>query len=574
MNTRFLYLFLLLFSFSASAQPESILNKPLTARKKAIDSLLQSVKRLDPAGRTKELEALEEWAGKHDDDELVYVFHMYNLKQNCYLVSDDKYRTKFVEDLHKAERKGYKQVAISGYDILSSCLWEEKQYSASIEYGLKCYSLYKDIPIAQLVERVDYQHSLAIKYLVFRNYAKAKEILLELCNASNKPLYDILGGAKYNTVALVYLKLEQFDSALYAFNKIYTEEERNKDYGLMAIAAGNLGSVYYELKDYDNAIKWLQIEFYVSETFKKGHINLNIAHSSLLLAELYTIKNMPGKALAAMQTAKDYIAISGKVNNSTKKSYYKALAKVMAAQGNMGLAYKYLDSSMIFSDSVKAEFDKSKLMEAEFKIDKINHDLQLQALEHNRETSIFIRNTAIIIITLLSVIGLLFINRSRLRYKQKELLLQKEKEKAEIDLNSARTQLSQFTKNIHEKNKLIDRFTQEIDKLQHREHDEERNETLNLLQQSTILTDEEWDEFRVLFEKVHSGFLNRLKEKYTEITPAETRYLALTKLNLSNKEMANMLGTGTTAVRNYKYRLRKKLDLPDDDSFDEMIQSI
>jgi DNA-binding CsgD family transcriptional regulator len=94
------------------------------------------------------------------------------------------------------------------------------------------------------------------------------------------------------------------------------------------------------------------------------------------------------------------------------------------------------------------------------------------------------------------------------------------------------------------------------------------------LQKHTILTNQEWEHFRSLFEKVHSGYLQRLKEKLPDLSPAEIRFMTLAKLNFSSKQMADTLGIGTDAVRMMRYRLRKKLNLNEEGSLEELIANI
>ena len=99
-------------------------------------------------------------------------------------------------------------------------------------------------------------------------------------------------------------------------------------------------------------------------------------------------------------------------------------------------------------------------------------------------------------------------------------------------------------------------------------------ELLQQLQQSTLITSEAWDQFTALFEKVHAGYLHRLRQKLPGLTPSETRFMALAKLNLNNKEMAASLGIGSNAVRNTWFRLRKKLGLPEEHSLEEFVATI
>jgi DNA-binding CsgD family transcriptional regulator len=73
---------------------------------------------------------------------------------------------------------------------------------------------------------------------------------------------------------------------------------------------------------------------------------------------------------------------------------------------------------------------------------------------------------------------------------------------------------------------------------------------------------------------VHGGYLYRLRQKIAGLTPSETRFMALAKLNLNNKEMAASLGVGPNAIRNTWFRLRKKLNLPEEYSLKEFVKTI
>jgi len=59
-----------------------------------------------------------------------------------------------------------------------------------------------------------------------------------------------------------------------------------------------------------------------------------------------------------------------------------------------------------------------------------------------------------------------------------------------------------------------------------------------------------------MFDKANPGFISQLKSMAPDITTAEIRFAALTRLNLGNKHIASMLGIGADAVRKTKSRLR------------------
>ena len=65
----------------------------------------------------------------------------------------------------------------------------------------------------------------------------------------------------------------------------------------------------------------------------------------------------------------------------------------------------------------------------------------------------------------------------------------------------------------------------------------------------------------MLFEKIYPGFFLKLKEKVTDITVAEQRMAALTRLRLTTKQMASILGISPDSVHKTRQRLRHRLNL-------------
>jgi tetratricopeptide (TPR) repeat protein/DNA-binding CsgD family transcriptional regulator len=74
-------------------------------------------------------------------------------------------------------------------------------------------------------------------------------------------------------------------------------------------------------------------------------------------------------------------------------------------------------------------------------------------------------------------------------------------------------------------------------------------------------TEEGWRMFEQQFDNVHRDFMRTLAERYPSLTPMELKVCALTKMDLSTKEIAKMLFVSVRNVQNHRYRLRKKLKL-------------
>jgi DNA-binding CsgD family transcriptional regulator len=84
--------------------------------------------------------------------------------------------------------------------------------------------------------------------------------------------------------------------------------------------------------------------------------------------------------------------------------------------------------------------------------------------------------------------------------------------------------------------------------------------------------DKEWEHFAQHFDKVHSDFVVVLKETYPNISANEVKLCTYLRMNLSTKEIAQLLNISVRGVEISRYRLRKKIGLPTDvNLFDHLI---
>jgi len=89
------------------------------------------------------------------------------------------------------------------------------------------------------------------------------------------------------------------------------------------------------------------------------------------------------------------------------------------------------------------------------------------------------------------------------------------------------------------------------------------------LTQHTILTEEDWERYKMLFENVYPGFFFQLRSKNPDISLAEQRIAALIKLKLSVKESAALLGISPNSVYKSRQRLKNRLGFEFDAELDE-----
>ncbi|MEO6404766.1 MAG: triple tyrosine motif-containing protein [Ferruginibacter sp.] len=73
--------------------------------------------------------------------------------------------------------------------------------------------------------------------------------------------------------------------------------------------------------------------------------------------------------------------------------------------------------------------------------------------------------------------------------------------------------------------------------------------------------DKQWEQFTIHFDNVHSDFLTVLKGQYPLLSANEQKLSAYLRMNLSTKEIAQLMNISTRGVEIGRYRLRKKLGI-------------
>lgn len=147
-----------------------------------------------------------------------------------------------------------------------------------------------------------------------------------------------------------------------------------------------------------------------------------------------------------------------------------------------------------------------------------------------------------------------------------------QKKQLEADVEFKNKELATTTMHLVQRGKLLSKIGDELLPLvQQNTHKDTANDikkVIRLLNEAKKL-DNDWDQFAVHFDHVHANFLSNLKDKYPNLSPSDLKLCAYLKMNLSSKEIAQLLNITSRAVEVSRYRLRKKLGLkPEVNLFD------
>jgi Tetratricopeptide repeat len=357
----------------------------------------------------------------------------------------------------------------------------------------------------------------------------------------------------YNTIALGYKELQQYDSALLLFNKALLLAKNINSEVWISLITGNIGDVYMLQKEYAKAKPLLEYDYRWS---MQNNEKENAANSMQQVAKIYLINRQNDSALFVAKEAQILLETKGASSPAYSRNVYQTLAMAYHAKGIHDSAWKYQELYLQNADLVTEKKSANRLDIIQTKISYEQSLSNIKSLLKEKQAEQLKRNFLLAGIIIVLFTAFLVYQNQRLRFRlKKEQLLQ--------ETAAAKQQLQSFTQSIIEKNEMIEQLQNQM-LLQKQEGNTE------LLQQ-TILTDEDWERFQQMFEKVHPGFFTQLKKVNGEITAAELRLAALIKLNISNKQMAAMQGISADSIRKSKHRLRQRLNITVEDGLEEFV---
>lgn len=137
-------------------------------------------------------------------------------------------------------------------------------------------------------------------------------------------------------------------------------------------------------------------------------------------------------------------------------------------------------------------------------------------------------------------------------------------------------QITTHTLNIIQKNEMLRDLKYQLEEIIKTHEGLSQNELKKLLKiiDESFRHDKDWDEFKIYFEQIYSGFYAKLKVNYPDLTNQELRHCALIRLNLRNSECASILGIAPNSIKVSRNRLKKKLNLEAHESLTDFLISL
>ncbi|WP_430817231.1 LuxR C-terminal-related transcriptional regulator [Carboxylicivirga sp. RSCT41] len=160
--------------------------------------------------------------------------------------------------------------------------------------------------------------------------------------------------------------------------------------------------------------------------------------------------------------------------------------------------------------------------------------------------------------------------------QQEERMIRLKNELLQKEIQHQSTELANRTIATIKRKEVLTEVKEEI--LKQREHlkysypEKYMNRLIRMIDHS-IEDEDDWNVFRMHFDRAHEDFFKRIKNTYDDLTPKDLRLCAYLKMNLSTKEIAPLMNVSTRSVEVHRYKIRKKLGLDPNDNLTEFMIS-
>lgn len=152
--------------------------------------------------------------------------------------------------------------------------------------------------------------------------------------------------------------------------------------------------------------------------------------------------------------------------------------------------------------------------------------------------------------------------RNLIQVQNEGEIIKLKNEKLKVDFSSKSKELAASLLSIGKKNDLLRTIKEEL-KIANGENS--IKSIVNTINKS-LRRNDDWEFFQEAFNNADSEFLKNLKDQHPVLTPSDLKLCGYLRLNLSTKEIANLLNITPRSVEIKRYRLRKKLSLEHEDN--------
>ncbi|HMI02473.1 MAG TPA: tetratricopeptide repeat protein [Pedobacter sp.] len=479
-------------------------------------------------------------------------------------------------NLNEALKKNDQTVAATCYEKIGELFYDQAAYSQALINYYKADVIYRKEDRLELL--AGNLNKIGKTYYYNRQYQVALKTFRQALDCY-RTLNNATGIAEsYGYVGQTYEKTGDHRQA-FKYQKLALDEFRKTDHrsGIAKIYE-NLGSVYEDRLKLDSALKYFTLALNLNMEAGNKMAQIEIINN---IGDVYRKTNRYKEALVYTQEA----AEMAKNRNEQYQlaSAYRDLSKTFDLMGRYDSAYHYSEAGRNIFMEIFSQDNKKQLALLQTLFETEQKDNAILQFEKDRKNNTILAIGAVTIAILVVLLGASIISRQRLKIRnerklneQNNALYTVQKKAMEGDLELKSKELTSHTLHLIHKNQLLEELKSRLSEMIKDDKRDQRKELKQVINLITFNNNQEknWDDFRIVFERVHENFFESLKKHSKALTASELRLVALLKMNLSSSDIAMMLGISQDSLRISRYRLRKKLNLEEGENLSAFLQKL
>ncbi|MES2455128.1 MAG: tetratricopeptide repeat protein [Bacteroidota bacterium] len=468
-------------------------------------------------------------------------------------------------DLNEALAQNNQVAAARCYEQIGELFYGQAAYSQALVNYYKADVIYRKEEQFELL--AGNLNKIGKTYFYNRQYQVALKTFRQALDGYKK-LGNPNGIAdSYGFIGQTYEKKEDHQQA-FKFQKLALLEFKKSDHqtGIAKIYE-NLGSIYEDRLQLDSALKYFTLALDLNSRTGNKMAQIEIVNN---MGDVYRKTN---RLKAALDNTKKAAAMAKSMNEPYQlASAYRDLSKTFDLMKKHDSAYHYSEAGRDIFMEIFSQDNKKQLALLQTLFETEQKDNAILQFEKDKRINTVLTIGAVTITLLVVLLGSSIISRQRLKLRNGEV--QKKAMEANLELKSK--ELTSHTLHLIQKNQLLEELKSRLGEMIRDDKRDQRKELKQVISLITINSNQEknWDDFRIVFERVHENFFESLKKHSTALSPSDLRLVALLKMNLSTADISTMLAISPDSLRVSRYRLRKKLNLSEGESLSAFIQRL
>lgn len=425
--------------------------------------------------------------------------------------------------------------------------------------------------------KADFINNISVLYSSAGMYVKCIDLYREAMKIYLELKDSTLYANTLVNLGEVFCGLRMPDSALKYYNRSLPIQKRlNNHYGLANIY---LGLAYLKMEEH----RYVEALDFLNNT----RVMIAALDTSFHGSSLFITVEMEQKMAVTYQKMKQYVKADSLFRKALQHGQQgsflqvetdaiKGLSEISELRGHTSQAlyyaklhHKYADSLWKFRNGQKIALTEFEFnYKNEFKQHKTEEEISESLRKRNKLIYIMIVSVVVGIAVVLLLLYLLQRSKSRqLSLVEKNLQLEKlnlqlEKKNLVRNIDEKNKEVMSQSMSLVEKNEKMAEISNRLQSLVKNTENENDKPFQTLIHDvQSHYSDRIFEDFNAHFLRIHPDFCKKLSIDFPELSPNDIKLSTFFRLNLTNKETAQIIHKTEHSIKIARHRLRKKLSL-------------